>query len=352
MISTIKIIANTTSTPIEISEKLFIVFCSLYNIENNLAEMCDLTSLNNKYLTYAEPSPLFWDTANCAGTQMTLKPGEYTTLDGQRLGRNMIDAIWVPPNMSIDVYDGINYSAGMGHYDPGLYADLDNPRIGLGKNAIDSLKITRTKPWSDHLAACCTGKVTNGATPEMCGMWWGKGTDASGVCDELMENYCEANPDDSKCSCYGVPELDTDTLDVKLLKAQPKCWSQKCSTSGYLPSNMIGSTCPNVKICKQDINLPGSNNILQDNQYIQDCSDTYVAPSTTPDTPPITTPGTPPITTPGTPPITTPGTPGSGTSGMPANMWYYIIGFILFLIAVVIFFGKNKSQSPSSYSSG
>jgi len=248
--------------------------------------MCDSRSTN---ITYQEPNAIFWSSPNCSGRQMELTAGEYPNLDnapitnGIRIGINDIDSMWIPPNMTATVYDSRNFGNQLGTYSAGLYSDLNNPRLYAGRNQIDSIKITRKMPWIDHLTNCCTGKVSNGATPQSCGMFWGKGNDL-GLCDDLMETYCKnpAHQNDAKCSCYGVPVMKDDPLDVRLIKAQPKCWSEKCATYGYLPSNMVKSPCPDVKICKQDIRLPGSNNIVRENQYIQDCSDRNINSSSNP----------------------------------------------------------------------
>jgi len=236
--------------------------------------MCDITTKNRELITYNEPNALIWAVQNCNGAQTIVSPGEYKTLDGTNVGRNNIDSMWIPPNMEMDVYNGPDFTEASATYKGGLYTDLNNPRINnVGINSIDSLKLRRTKPWTDHLISCCMGDVVGGASPEKCGTYWGKGNNAMGLCDSLMETYCKAHPSDEKCSCYSMPEKPDDPIEVKVLKANPKCWSQTCSVSGYMPSNLVNQQCPNIKICKQDISALGTNNIVQNNLYVQDCSD-------------------------------------------------------------------------------
>jgi len=249
--------------------------------------MCDISSLNRKYLTYTEPDALFWSYPNCGGVQMGLQPGIYENLDkvnphtGQHIGRNNIDSMYIPPNMTVDVFNDTLRRQYKGRYNPGLYKDLDHPYIYIGRNRIDSLQITRTKPWVEHLSDCCTGKTANGASPDLCGQFWGKGAN-HGMCDDLMEAYClnPAHKDDPKCSCYGIATSPNDTVETKMIKAMPKCWSSKCASKGYIPSSMANTPCPNVKICKQNIQLPGNNNILKNSNFIQDCSSGKNNPST------------------------------------------------------------------------
>lgn len=327
--------------------------------------MCDLVTINNAMLRIDEPSALFWNGPNCTGIQMSLQQGDYSTLDGRRIGNDSISGMWVPPNMELDVFDNVNFQTPLGTYKPGvLYADLDNPNIGAGKKQISSLKLRRTSSWTDHLAACCTGKVANGATPETCGQWWGKGQDANGVCDDIMEAYCDptgSNADSPKCSCYSVPDSPNDSLDVKLLKAQPKCWSATCSTKGYLPSNMTNSTCPNVKICRQDFAIPGSQNIMENNQYIQDCSETIIPPAIT-NTGQVLNPQD------SVPPDSSNTNSGSGSGTNPDNIvnkyppitnsndsslnYSYLYIFLTFLFVVIAFLSYRRYKENNTNENG
>jgi hypothetical protein len=305
--------------------------------------MCDLTTINNAMIGIDEPNGLFWSGVNCSGMQLSLPEGDYSTLAGKRVGNDAVSGLWVPPNMELDVFDNVNFQTPLGTYKPGLlYADLNNPNMGAGRNQIASLKLRRTKTWHDHLANCCTGKVANGATPETCGQWWGKGAAANGVCDDIMETYCSPtgpNVDSPKCSCYSVPSSSNDSIDVKLLKSQPKCWSETCSTKGYLPSNMTNSTCPNVKICKQEFSIPGSQNIMTDNKYIQDCSETIAVPV-------VTTGGQvlPP------PSAGTPASTANTGDSVPAassspSMLVYLFIFIAFIVVGSVMFGKSEQRT-------
>ena len=224
--------------------------------------MCDNKSLGTKYIKYNEPNAVLWQHQGCGGIQRSVGVGTHRTT-------GHFDSMWIPPNMKatvLNVVDGGNRQFSNTGY---ISGNVGNP---------NGIQLTRLRSWNDHLTNCCTGKVTNGATPETCGQWWGK-TDNMGLCDSIMETYCDdpKNKTNAKCSCYGVPNTPSDDLEARLLKAQPKCWSAICASRGYLPSNMATSKCPDVQICKQNISLPGHNNILKDNDYIQDCSQTNVA---------------------------------------------------------------------------
>jgi hypothetical protein len=240
--------------------------------------MCDINTLNQKNITFEEPQALFWTKPGCQGNQMSLPPGDYPNMYNLAIKANDIDGLWLPPNMKLHAFGNPDYSHSFGVYDPGLQADLNNPLLLAPRNDIDSFHLIRTKPWKQHLADCCTGKTSVGASPLTCGMFWGKGEMGNrGVCDDFMENHCKQpeNKDSDQCTCYSVPIDDADDINVRLLKANPKCWSQKCQTSGYMPSNIVSTPCPNVKVCRQEIVLPGSNNIITNSDYIQDCNDTY-----------------------------------------------------------------------------
>lgn len=238
---------------------------------------CTLDSIN-KFMSNpaSEPSAIFWTDPNCRGTQHTLPVGNYSLLANYKLGNDTISGIWVPPNMKLEVYDNINYTEPLGVYQPGFYKDLDSPKIASGNRQIASMKLVRERDWADHLVLCCKG--SNEVTPEQCGEFWGKGKLINGVCDSVMEQYCDPygpNAADEKCSCYGPPPLSTDTPDVKLLKSRPDCWSATCSAKGYIPSNMKGAKCPDVKVCIQNFAIPGSNNIATENTNLQDCSSKF-----------------------------------------------------------------------------
>ena len=321
--------------------------------------MCDINIVNQRNITFEEPNALFWTKPGCVGGQMALPPGDYPNMYNLAIKQNDIDGIWLPPNMKLHAFGNPDFVYSYGVYDPGLYADLNNPLLYAPRNTIDSFRLSRIRPWKDHLTNCCTGKTTEGASPLTCGMFWGKGDMANrGVCDDFMEKYCKdpANAADEKCTCYAVPIDPADDINVQLLKANPKCWSQKCQTSGYMPSNIVNMACPNVKICKQDIALPGSNNIITGAEYIQDCSDKYtITNNTTINTPTPTTPNTPTTpTTPNTPTTQTPPntqtnttqthttqthttqTPATTSTPIPSTGRKYLIIFLAFIIFICL----------------
>jgi len=240
--------------------------------------MCDTAKQNAERVTFQEPNAFFWNFPGCQGTKtMSLPPGDYVSLyewrnDPTKIGLNDIDGLWVPPNMTVQLFNEWNYQGANATFEPGLHADLNNPNRGIGRNMADSIKIHRTRPWRDFLVDCCRGRNDiAGVNPTSCGKFWGNTTDGS--CNAVMDQYCTEYPNDIACSCYSVPILDTDPEDIKRAKVRPDCWSQKCATAGYIPTNLRGRPCPDIKICKQNIDLLGSNNMTTSSQFIQDCSD-------------------------------------------------------------------------------
>ena len=239
-------------------------------------------SCGAKYIiTKTEPKAQFWSKYGCAHTYMELNPGLYKDLDDKSynggyfpIRRNGIDAIRVPPNMKVWASSKPNFEtsgAGVVTFNPGLYSDLDNPYLGIGRNGIDSMRVIRTKPWDQHLVDCCKANTANNVSPESCGIYWGKGT--SGACDALIENHCKSNKDDEACGCYAdAPGID-DPITQRLIKANPLCYSRSCNMGiSYVPTPMRDKQCPDITICKQDITVDGAANQLYDNLLVQDCA--------------------------------------------------------------------------------
>lgn len=231
------------------------------------------TELNVEYIHWREPYAVFWSNKNYGGTSGRVQPvsnkivawpNVLTAPNGTSL---MPKSAWIPPHMSVTVFDSNGILAG--RLKAGAHPDISNMVKTIPRRIQSLVQWT----WDEHKAKCCTGSL--GTVPELCGIYWGKG-DHQGVCDELMADYCKKTPQNRKCGCYGIPTLATDTMDIRLMKAQPKCWSSNCSTHGYLPSNMINSPCPSTKICIQDFNMPGYNNVLNSSDIIQDCSETNI----------------------------------------------------------------------------
>jgi hypothetical protein len=168
--------------------------------------------------------------------------------------------------------------------------------------------------------------------------------------DEMVRQYCSTRLYDPFCACYRpAPAYIPD-----LVKGQAPCWNQECADSGYIPLNMRGRDCPNVKICTQDMKYGGDSNILTKNINIQDCRDTTVVP-------PAETPSTPGYVPPATPPYT--GEPGysdnpddySEEEETSYSALYWLLGILgALLVAIGLYkaFGKKEAvQQPSQQSS-
>lgn len=304
---------------------------------------CTLDSINRSLNSAAEPNALVWSEPNCGGSQHSVPVGNYTLLANYKIGNDTISGLWVPPNMKLVVYDNINFTEPLGSYQAGFYKNLDNPRLASGNRQIASMQLVRQRDWSDHLALCCTG--SDQVTPDQCGEFWGKGKLTNGVCDAVMERYCDPygpNAADEKCSCYGPPPLSTDTPDVKLLKALPVCWSATCAAKGYVPSNMKGAKCPDVKVCIQNFAIPGSNNIATDNTNLQDCSSKY-AVSTGPTSGTQPTGGTQPTTQPDFPSIFPPAKPETSSN----TTLIILLIFLVLVMNIYLIMGSRAKDNQS-----
>jgi hypothetical protein len=238
-------------------------------------KMCDEQSLADKYVQFDQPWPQFWHIYYCQGKQMGLRPGNYYGVlpprnkddyTGSPIGDSDIDAVWVPPNQWVALY-GHGKRSRLG---PGLYQNLDND-AEIGINQAGAASIGITKPWLEHLVDCCGRRVDKGASPEKCGKYWGS---ENGMCDVLVDDYCKDHPEDKMCSCYAIQPDPEDDLATRMLKANPKCWSKDCALYGFKPSGVMNTPCPDVSICTQDVSIPGGQNVLDGNSFLQDCSKT------------------------------------------------------------------------------
>jgi hypothetical protein len=234
--------------------------------------MCDEQSLADKYVQFDQPWPQFWHIYYCQGKQMGVRPGNwYSRLPppqgdytGAPIGDSDIDTVWVPPNQWVALL-GHDKRSRLG---PGLYQNLDNDAT-IGINQAQAMSIGVTKPWLEHLVDCCGRRVDKGASPEKCGRYWGS---ENGMCDIVVDDYCAKNPEDKMCSCYAIQPDPEDDLATKMLKANPKCWSKDCALYGFKPSSVMSTPCPDVSICRQDVSIPGGQNVLDNNSFLQDCS--------------------------------------------------------------------------------
>jgi hypothetical protein len=241
---------------------------------------CDYQSIMNAAIANSptvQPKPICWTGAVCTGSQFTIPIG--VLIDISTLPK--LTGIWIPPNLSLDTYSYLDTTPLTERLPPiklpaGLYTDLAN-NVEYNYHKVTKIMAYLDKPWNSHVLSCCTGKAIDGASMSSCGMWWGK-IGNNGMCDDVMDSYCNTHPTDPKCSCYSIPPNPKDNVANIALKANPSCWSQTCATKGYMPSNLITKVCPSFKVCIQDISLPGTNNILKDYKIIQDCSTTVLAP--------------------------------------------------------------------------
>jgi hypothetical protein len=264
--------------------------------------MCDQNYLASQKIGRREPSAILWGGVGCSGSRVDIRPGTYRDLQ-----RDMIDGeytenydgvsgMWVPPTYRVRAYSGTNLTGTQGLFEPGLHMDLENPQTtDLNRREIKSVQFERIKRWDQHLIDCCSGKVANGATPDSCGPYWGKGNDKGGECDEIAKDYCAYRPNDRRCSCYSRPSWDPEeTSEMAAVRESPVCYSQECNIYGYIPTSMEGRNCPSLTVCYSN---RGPDGTLSPNVKQVDCNKP-VAPVVLPVDPEEPDPETPdPATT-------------------------------------------------------
>jgi hypothetical protein len=80
-----------------------------------------------------------------------------------------------------------------------------------------------------------------------------------GACDDVVINYCKANPDDTEyCGCINTQKYDA--LSKSLAKAGstllPSCHIEQCvKPSAYKTQNLKNIICPSQQICLQGVDL-------------------------------------------------------------------------------------------------
>jgi hypothetical protein len=304
--------------------------------------MCDINTIIKNNITSKEPGIILWDNANCNGEQVQLSAGYYPDVTynintSYATGWEGIVGMWVPPNMVVTGYDRKNYDSASttGDYPSGLYPNLDNPKTtNLGAKQIASLQVNRTKRWNEHLVNCCSGKAINGATPAVCGDYWGKGPGKGEECDELVSTFCTYRANDPRCSCYSQQDLPENTTTENLIRRVPICYSKSCSLRGYVPTSLTTENCPPVTVCEKQITTDVTNiNIVPcgpDGKQIF-----------TPSQPVIPVPVTPvpiePTHVIDIPPVAIPDT----TSATSSTSLYYIIMFLFICVVLSIYINYN-----------
>jgi len=94
-----------------------------------------------------------------------------------------------------------------------------------------------------------------------------------GTCDEMYQDFCRANKDDPRCSCYNTMAASpNDSVSMQALKANPLCWSNACLMNGYQPYSLKNRDCPHVTVCKNQASTFGNSNISQDNITVITCT--------------------------------------------------------------------------------
>jgi len=100
--------------------------------------------------------------------------------------------------------------------------------------------------------------------------------DLSGHLDTEVTKFCAEHPNDDFCSCQSYDD-PKDPIEVRAIKSRPDCTSSLCRNKGYMFGNLNPDICPNIKICKQDIDMVDNENLNMKNVTIAlDCGDDSV----------------------------------------------------------------------------
>lgn len=158
--------------------------------------------------------------------------------------------------------------------------------------------------------------------------------------ESIIQSFCAKNPDDPICTCYA----DAPSYIPNEVRGMPKCWSQKCATTGYVPVNMRGD-CPDITVCQQALDVAGTYNKLTSNVIIQNCKTDPVPTPGSPGSTPVSTvvPDTPSMTTQVTQVMTT----ITDTTFLNISLIYWLL-IILLLPLLIIFIPKIISSSTST----
>ena len=115
----------------------------------------------------------------------------------------------------------------------------------------------------DSRLACCQGNTLLGS--DACGVWWGP-TNNKGQCDQLMLNFCNANPTDPLCYCI----KPVGNIPI------PECNDTKCVHSNAMRlSNQINNTCQGIYLtCEQYVTIDPSarGNVINNVTIEQNCN--------------------------------------------------------------------------------
>lgn len=325
--------------------------------------MCDQNSIVRLKVGRHEPKAIFWGQTGCQGIRVDLRPGTYNNLPSDMINGGYVahwqgvSGMWVPPTYRLKAYSGTNLSGTNGTFQPGLHKDLNNPQTtALRNNQIQSIKFERIRRWDEHLVNCCSGKVANGATPDVCGPYWGKGKDKGSECDSIVGDFCSYRPNDKRCACYSRPSYDPkETSEMAAVRASPICYDQNCNIYGYIPTTLKSRECPPVTVCYSNAGPDGT---LSDKVKQVNCNKKGAADVTKPTLP---QPGGSNSGTLGGPSATT--KPGAGGSSqiadIPAgdqplqerilNSYTFILGLILIILVSILYASSDPVYPIPQY---
>lgn len=121
----------------------------------------------------------------------------------------------------------------------------------------------------------------------ICSSWCKTNPGGYGNCDTGINDYCNANVDDSDlCGCFDANAVKAAPTDLQksgvITQNRAFCWNPKCVTAGYLTNSMIQnkSTCPS---CLQVMNLNSiTANTIDIRDLAQSCENKVTQIDTTP----------------------------------------------------------------------
>lgn len=213
------------------------------------------------------------------------------TIDSKFKGFHSLSGTGFNGGQTLQSFNGYGYTGNNGNYDPDVYnwiCPKDQVVVGIDggtdSNVITSLNVVCDYP-EDYCINNLESPYCKDLVPSSIILNKACAKNMTQTCidrqtelnDTVVSDYCEKNKDDPFCACYhdqapaGIPAE---------IAGLPQCWSKKCATHGYKPHTL--QSCPTVTVCKQELSIAGSNNIIQsDKLQVIDCHPTIVAAPTT-----------------------------------------------------------------------
>lgn len=207
-----------------------------------------------------------------------------------------------------------------------LFKDCDHPQWAWDEECKrpDGIKVVghcedkTSKCYQNRLQICATMDDLDENCVAFC-------ANNNGLCDRGMARYCMRtdNKDKDICNCINSPAS----------KYNPRCIDSKCIRGGYMTSNMLQGTCPDVIDCSVYNNIKNSGGTVEmpDAHIEQRCGNKDDGTGS----------GTGTGTTPMEP------TPNPMMDMIVGNIWIVLVVVLVLVVILVIYFfsGTNTVQT-------